>query len=410
MFKQIFETYKKSFTGLSRETWLLSTVILINRCGFMAVPFMSLYVTQYLHHSASDAGLIITLFGVGSIAGASTGGYLTDKIGYRPVQILSAMIGGSLFLVFAAITHFSTLCLLSLVISFFTEAFRPANFTATAAYAKEGTQTRSYSLNRFAMNIGWAVGTSLGGILASIDYRLLFVVDGSINIIAALCILWWLPSSKAHVKKMKEKLATTIVRRPWQDAIFIRFILVTTLFATCFFLMFRVAPLFFKEVWHMNESLIGLILALNGIIIALFEMVMISKIEKRRAPLQFAIIGSAFLGISFLFLILPSSVSILASVLSMILFTVGEMFALPFINTFVISRTDELNRGKYAASYTVCWSFAQVVGPAGGFYLAEKTSYALLWVLLFVFLIVCGFGYHFLHHRAKAEKTLLATY
>jgi len=232
MFRQIFQTYKKSFTGLSRETWLLSTVILINRCGFMAVPFMSLYVTQYLHRSASDAGLIITLFGIGSIAGASTGGYLTDKIGYRPVQILAAIIGGSLFLVFASITHFSTLCLLSLIISFFTEAFRPANFTATAAYAKEGTQTRSYSLNRLAMNIGWAVGTSLGGILASIDYRLLFVVDGSINIIAGLCILWWLPSAKAHVKKLKEKATNAVIKKPWQDAIFMRFIFVTTLFAT----------------------------------------------------------------------------------------------------------------------------------------------------------------------------------
>jgi predicted MFS family arabinose efflux permease len=409
MFRQIFQTYKKSFNGLSRETWLLSSVILINRCGFMAVPFMSLYVTQYLHRPASDAGLIITLFGAGSIAGASTGGYLTDKIGYRPVQILAAIIGGSLFLVFASITHFSTLCLLSLVISFFTEAFRPANFTATAAYAKEGTQTRSYSLNRLAMNIGWAVGTSLGGILASIDYRLLFVVDGSINIIAGLCILWWLPSAKAHVKKLKEKAMNAVIKKPWQDAIFIRFIFVTTLFATCFFLMFRVGPLFFKEVWKMNESLIGFILGLNGIIIAMFEMVMISRIEKRRAPLQFAIIGSAFLGISFLFLTLPSSVSVLASVISMVLFTVGEMFALPFINTFVISRTDELNRGKYAASYTVCWSFAQVVGPAGGFYLAEKISYNFLWVLLFVFLIICGFGYHFLHHRTRSEKSLLAT-
>src|SRR5205085_3534381 len=106
-----------------RETWLLGAVIFVNRCGYMAVPFMSLYVTQYLKRPASDAGLIITLFGVGSILGAATGGALTDKIGYRPVQSFASITGGSFFLLFAGITHFSTLCFLSVVISFFSEAF-----------------------------------------------------------------------------------------------------------------------------------------------------------------------------------------------------------------------------------------------------------------------------------------------
>lgn len=407
MLQTVFNTYKKSFTGLSRETWLLSTVILINRCGFMAVPFMSLYVTQYLHRSASDAGLLIALFGVGSVVGASTGGFLTDKIGYRPVQILSAIIGGSLFLLFAAIHHFSTLCGLALIISFFTEAFRPANFTATAAYAKKGTQTRSYSLNRFGMNIGWAVGSSLGGILAAINYKLLFIVDGSINIIAGLFILWLLPSGREQLKKLKEKLNSITVKRPWNDAVFIRFILVTTLFAVSFFLMFRVGPLFFKESWHINESVIGLIMGLNGIIIALFEMVIISRLEKRRAPLQYAVVGALFVAVSFLFLMVPGSFHVTAALLSIIFFTVGEMFALPFINTFVISRTDEFNRGQYAAGYTLCWSFAQVIGPWGGLAVAERFSYNALWVLLFIFLIGCAFGYSMLHHKTNDEKIVL---
>lgn len=408
MLQTIFNTYKKSFTGLSRETWLLSSVILINRCGFMAVPFMSLYVTQYLHRSASDAGLLIALFGMGSVAGASAGGYLTDKIGYRPVQILAAIIGGSLFLVFAAVDHFSTLCALSVIISFFTEAFRPANFTATAAYAKEGTQTRSYSLNRLGMNVGWAVGSSLGGLLASINYKLLFVVDGSINIIAGLSILWLLPSGREHIRKLKEKLASAIIKKPWQDGIFIRFLLVTTLLATCFFLMFRVGPLFLKEHWHIKESTIGFIMGLNGIIIALCEMILISRLEKRKAPLQYAIIGALLLSISFLVLIVPASLHIAIAFISIIFFTVGEMFAIPFINTFVISRTDELNRGQYAAGYTLCWSFAQVVGPWGGLQLAEKFSYNVLWVLVCMFLLGCALGYGLLHNKTRVENIVLA--
>ncbi|RYY65076.1 MAG: MFS transporter [Chitinophagaceae bacterium] len=402
LLRQVFRSYRQSFTGLSRETWLLATVILINRCGFMAVPFMSLYVTQHLHRPATDAGLVITLFGVGSIAGAAIGGILTDRVGYRPVQVGALLLGGTLFLLFARVTHFPTLCALSLVIPFFTEAFRPANFAATHAYAKPGTNTRSYALNRLAMNIGWAVGSALGGLLASVDYRLLFVVDGSISVLAGITLWILLPPLRAAMKA-----ARAAVRKGaqiWHDALFLRFMAVTTLFATCFFLMFRIGPLFFKEQWGLRESTIGLVLGFNGILIALFEMVLISRIEKRRAPLQFAILGALLLGASYLFLLLPAKTALLNALLSMLFFTAGEMFALPFINAFVNSRAREGNRGQFAAGYTLCWSCAQVIGPAGGFFLAERWGYGLLWVLLTLLLAGAGLGYHRLNGRIAAES------
>ncbi|WP_315818460.1 MFS transporter [Paraflavitalea speifideaquila] len=94
MILKIAHTYRSSFTGLSRETWLLSAIILVNRAGTMVVPFMSMYLTQQLHRSVADAGMVITLFGVGAVLGSAAGGYLIDKIGFRPVQILSSIIGG----------------------------------------------------------------------------------------------------------------------------------------------------------------------------------------------------------------------------------------------------------------------------------------------------------------------------
>ncbi|RYZ00566.1 MAG: MFS transporter [Chitinophagaceae bacterium] len=406
MFRSIIDTYRRSFSGLSRETWLLATVILINRCGYMAVPFMSLYVTQHLHRAPSDAGLVITLFGIGSIAGAAVGGTLTDRIGYRPVQIISLVAGGALFLVFAYVTHFATLCVLALVISFFIESFRPANFAATHTYAKPGTNTRSYALNRLAMNLGWAVGSSLGGLLASVNYRLLFLVDGGISIVAGLAVMLLLPTAAATARKLREQVKAAAARKPWQDALFLRFMLLTTLFATCFFLLFRIGPVFFKEQWHLNERTIGLLLAFNGVFIALFEMVLIARLEQRRPPLQYVIAGALFLAASYLFLALPSSLALVGGLLSMLLFTIGEMFALPFINTFVISRTTEHNRGQYAAGYTLCWSVAQVVGPAGGFFLAERWGYSFLWILLFALLLVTAWGFHSLHLKARHEKAL----
>lgn len=393
MFQQIIQAYKTSFSGLSRETWLLSIVILVNRCGYMAVPFMGLYVTQALHRPASDAGIIISLFGVGAILGATAGGKLTDMFGFRPVQIFSSLIGGLFFLIFSMVSHFSTLCVLAVLISFFYDAFRPANFTAIAAYAAEGKETRSYSLNRLATNVGWAVGISMGGIIASFNYRLLFIVDGVVSILVAIAIWMFLPAVKGFRKAVAAKMEGLVIRKPWQDPLFIKFLLLSTVFATCFFLMFRVVPVFFKEVWHLDEALIGMVLGVNGVIIALFEMVMISKIENKRSPVFYIVTGVLIVGLSFATLMLPKFLPVVVALISVSCFTFGEMFAIPFINTFVIKRSNEFNRGQYAAGYTVAWSIAQVVGPTSGFYLAERMGYPFLWISITLLLLCCAYGY-----------------
>lgn len=407
MFKLILNTYKTSFSGLSRQTWLLSIVMMFNRCGSMAVPFMGLYVTQSLHRSEMDAGLIITLFGVGSILGSATGGKLTDMIGFRPVQILSSIIGGLLFILFSTITHFSTLCILAVVISFFSEAFRPANFTAVAHYATEGTITRSYSLNRLAVNIGWSVGISLAGIIASFNYKLLFIVEGAVSIIVGILILSFLPQVKGFIKKAKENALNMVIMKPWKDVFYVKFILLTTVFITCAFLMFRVVPVFFKEQWHIDEFAIGIIIGINGAVIALFEMIMINKIEARRPPMFFIIIGAVFFAVSYMMLSAPISFHIFAAVVVIIIFTGGEMFSLPFINTIVISRSNAHNRGLYAAGYTLSWSCAQVIGPLFGFYIAENLGYNWLWFGLACVLLLCAWGFNRLGKEGvKTEKVM----
>ncbi|OWK71014.1 MFS transporter [Pedobacter sp. AJM] len=405
MFKLILNTYKSSFSGLSRETWLLSIVMMFNRCGSMAVPFMGLYVTQSLHRSEMDAGLIITLFGVGSILGSATGGKLTDMIGFRPVQILSSIIGGLLFIFFSTITHFSTLCVLAVVISFFSEAFRPANFTAVAHYATEGTITRSYSLNRLAVNIGWSIGISMAGIIASINYKLLFIVEGGVSIIVGILILSFLPQVKGFIQKAKENAINMVIMKPWKDIFYVKFILLTTVFITCAFLMFRVVPVFFKEQWHIDEFAIGIIIGINGSVIALFEMIMINKIEAKRSPMFFIIIGAILFSISYILLGAPVGYHLVAAVVIIIIFTGGEMFSLPFINTIVISRSNEHNRGLYAAGYTLSWSFAQVIGPLFGFFVAKNFGYNWLWFGLTCLLLLCAWGFNMLNNK-KGEVML----
>ena len=66
----------------------------------------------------------------------------------------------------------------------------------------------------------------------------------------------------------------------------------------------------------------------------------------------------------------------------MVVMTLGEILALPFMNTFWTSRSADHNRGQYAGLYTIAWSIAQTAGPFLGAQLAEYAGFNVLWWVL----------------------------
>ncbi|MFD2145719.1 hypothetical protein [Mucilaginibacter antarcticus] len=97
MLSYTFNLYRNAYTGLSKNSWYLGVVMLINRSGTMVVPFLSIYCIQQLHFSIVQAGIIMALFGAGALAGAFLGGKLVDKIGFYDLQV-GALLSGGLFL------------------------------------------------------------------------------------------------------------------------------------------------------------------------------------------------------------------------------------------------------------------------------------------------------------------------
>ena len=378
MLKATAQTYQKAYSGLSRSTWLLSLIMLINRSGTMVVPFMTLYLTSpKMGYTVGQAGIVFGLFGLGAFCGAYLGGKLTDKIGYYPVQLITLIGGGILFIVLGQMKSYSLICLFTFLVSFVGEAFRPANSTAIAFYSNEQNRTRSYALNRLAINLGWAVGSAIGGVLAKINYELLFWIDGITNIMAAFVMLIFLKPVKRKINVdtiQQSNSAVTALR----DKTFMLFIIVTALFASCFFQVFTNLPVFLKNNLHLSEPYIGLLMAINGIMIAVIEMVLVYKLEGQRKSMVYITAGVALTGISFWLLNIPFNGAFIAFSM-IILITFGEILAMPFMNSYWISRTQTTNRGQYAALYTMAWSAAQTLGPMGGAQLAQHFGFTVLW-------------------------------
>lgn len=384
------KTYRNAYAGLSKETWLLSLIMLINRSGTMVVPFMALYLTE-MGYSVGESGIVIGLFGAGAFSGAWLGGRLTDKIGFYPVQLFTLLMGGILFFVLGQMHTYPLICIFTFVLSFVNESFRPANSTAIAFYSKEENRTRSYALNRLAINLGWAVGSATGGFLANINYELLFWVDGFTNISAAI-LMWILLKPVNYVPSKKTKLDDPLIRSVYKDKTYVSFAVITMLFACCFFQLFNNLPVFLKHDLHLSKPFIGILMSCNGIIIALLEMVMIYKLEGRRKNIYYISVGVLIVGLSFLLLTIPAEPALIAGCM-IVTVTFGEILSMPFMNSYWIARTQPSNRGQYAALYTMAWSAAQTLGPFGGAQLAEHAGFNVLWWTVGVLAIIASFSF-----------------
>jgi len=243
--------------------------------------------------------------------------------------------------------------------------------------------------------LGWSAGAALGGFLAAYSYHSLFWVDGCTNILAAIMLLKLIPRSHI-VKAEKNKIEITKTSSAYKDTVYLVFIGLSILFAACFFQLFTMQPVFYKTQWLLNERTIGFLMSLNGLLIVFIEMILIHKLESRRHPLNYISAGVIMVGIGFVLLnVMPPG--ILAGILVVIFITLGEMFAMPFMNSFWITRTNNNNRGEYAGLYTMAWSTAQVLAPTAGAQLINFGGFSLLWWILGGVCLVSAIGFNILY-------------
>lgn len=403
MFAKTITLYKQAYSGLSSSTWWLSLVMLVNRSGTMVLPFMSIYLTSpSMGYSIAQAGIVMGLFGIGAVAGGYIGGRMTDSAGFYPVQVATLVGGGILFIILGQMKSYPLICVFSFLLSAVNEAFRPANGTAVAAYSEENNRTRSYALNRLAINLGWAVGGAVGGYIASVDYKLLFWVDGITNIVAALLLLYFLPPSINYVKPVKQEQLPRDQRTAYTDKYYIIFILLTIVFATCFFQMFSTLTVYFKKDLGFSESYIGFLMAVNGLVITFVEMVLVFKLEGKRKNTFYISCGVFLCGIAYL---MPNLLILthLAAILMILLITFGEILSMPFMNAFWISRTASHNRGQYAGLYTIAWATAQTCGPLFGSLIADDHGFPLLWWIVGSVCLAGSMGFYVLHKNMKTN-------
>ena len=388
------------FGGLPREVWLLALTQFINRSGTMVVFFASVYLHSDLGISLPQVGIIMSMFGAGSLIGVYTGGWLVDRIGYYPVMLSSLLMGGSMFLLVSLLESFVPLCVGMFMLSALGEAYRPANMAAVSQFAGKEIFTRSISLNRLAINLGFAAGPALGGLLASHNYKFIFYADG-ITCMAAACMVFAFLRPAGALRQTQHAQHTGARVSAFSDKPYRWFLLIACAYAFCFFQFFTTLPLYYKAELAISEGKIGLLMGLNGLLVAGIEMLLIYKIERRLSPMHFVAAGALLLVLAYLMLLVSGAMAWLALITVVISFS--EMLAMPFMTTYMNSRAQPYNRGQYASLYVMAWSVAQMLAPVVATQFIDRVGYNALWIFLAAVSAALMIAARAMHNREQSR-------
>ena len=369
----------RGLKGIPKNIWLLSAATLINRSGTMVLPFLALYFAKELKVSVSEAGLALVAFGLGSLISAPFVGRLSDRFGPLSIMKLSLFASGFMLFLFSFIDNYNIALIVTFLWSALSEAFRPANLTFISNETAPGQRKTAFALNRIAINLGMSIGPVIGGILAYYNYHLLFYVDGVTSIMAA-GFLMISPFEKFHEEEVIKE-AVLAPQKIYKDKRFIYYILALLPVEFVFFQHLGAVPIYFVKELHYTEAIYGILMAINTVIIIFVEVPLNSAMSHWRDSSSLAL-GSLLCAIGFGMMAFSANIYYL--VLSIIVWTFGEMIFFPSSASFLSNIAPKDKVGEYMGYYQMNFSFSFMVAPWLGAIVLENYGSTILWGATFV--------------------------
>ncbi|MCH6257370.1 MFS transporter [Puniceicoccaceae bacterium K14] len=364
--KQFWLTIRTDIGSLPRPVYILVFGQFINRLGAFVYPFLSLYLTEKGYALVLVSGVLAAIAG-GNLLGPIVGGYLSDAIGRRNTIVLS-LAGSSVSLISVYYSDgYVTLLVTAAIYGFSSFLFGPPSNALIADLVTADSRITAYTLMRLAINLGFAVGPMVAGVLYMTSPMLIFVGDAATTMVFAVLAFCMLPHG---LRTVKGKVSSPkVVLKSWGDALssvnrnyeYKQFLLAIFLMGIAFCQIFSLLALTTREA-GISPKVYGIVMGFNGLLIVLVEIPLIQYIKRFESRKVLAI-GYVLVGIGCaLFGVVDSMMGFF---LAMFVFTIGEIVALPIGMAYSSNLAPEKFRGRYFGLRGMTWALSNLAGSLG---------------------------------------------
>jgi MFS family permease len=366
-------TLRQNLRALPRQAWVLYAGTFINRFGSFVMVFLVTYMTSR-GFSPSQAGLALAAYGAGHLVASSVGGHLTDRIGRRPTIAISMFSSALAVLALWQAGQLWLIILLASLTGLAAELYRPASSALLADLTPPEARVTAYSVYRLAINLGFAVGPAVAGLIAQRSFFWLFIVDALTSVIFGVIALVSIVEPPRGVRAAEEKgeFLRTMVR----DRRMMLFLAASIAVSCVFFQAESTFPLHVLASGY-SRATFGRLISLNGVLIIVFELGL-TALTQHLVPQRVIAVGFAMAGLGFALNAIGHTLPLMT--LAVVVWSFGEIIASPVAGAYLATMAPEAFRGRYMGAWAMTWSLGLILGPGVGTFLFQHMERA-LWPL-----------------------------
>jgi MFS family permease len=358
--------------GLPPTYWILWTGALINRLGGFVMPLLALYLTGERGISVEQVGLVVSLYGAGALLSGPIGGFFADHSGRRRTLIGGLLLGALAMLHLGFARSALHISLAAFLLGLLGELYRPVISAAIADVVPARDRARAYGILYWAVNLGFAVGSALGGAMSKYGWYLLFVGDAATTL--AYAVIVWLRVPETRPVRMVHE-ARQPLWAPLRDRPFVAFCALIMLVGLLFNQAFVTLPIDLRD-HGLSPASYGGLIALNGVLIFLLQPLvsrLLSAYARHRVlAAAAALVGTGF-GMTALVRTLPGYV------VSIAVWTLGEIVMAGIGPTVAADAAPAAQRGAYQGLFHMSFGVAALAAPALGSFVLGRFGPAALW-------------------------------
>ncbi|WP_055532507.1 MDR family MFS transporter [Streptomyces graminilatus] len=389
---------RESVSGLPREFWWLWTSTLVNRLGAFVATFMAIYLTMGRGYSASYAGLVVSLHGLGGVVSSISSGVMTDRLGRRPTLLISQTSTALSVALLGFMHHPVAIAVVAFLVGMASNASRPAVQAMMADIVRPEDRVRAFSLNYWAINLGFAVSSAGAGFIAEVSYVAGFLVEAGMTLACAVVVFLKLPESRpARATKEARAEASVGLGTVLRDGRFMSVVGLSFLVALVFQQGSVGLPIAMGAAGFTPADY-GMVVAVNGVLIVALQIPVTRFIEHQDAR-RLLVASSLLAGYGFGLTAFAGSVGVF--VLTVCVWTLAEIVNAPTQTGLVVQLSPLHGRGRYQGMYTMSWAVAGLIAPLMSGFVIDRFGAEWLWGLCAVVGTVAGVGYWVLMGRVS---------
>lgn len=364
--------FREVSAGAPRSYWYVWWGTLVNRLGGFVVPLLTIYLTTQRHVEVKDAGAIVSGFGAGQIVASIVGGHMTDRLGRRVTMLISLFGGAVAMLVLGHVRGLPAIAAAVIALGFVGEVYRPAVSAFIADVVAPAHRVAAYGLLYWAVNLGFAIATALGGLLARLDFGILFVADAATMAAFAIIVAVAVPETRPAVVAASARPPSVAW---WRDRVFATFVGLN--FLLVLMPMQTGAVLSAHFVWQgFSPAAYGLVMGFNGLLIIIFQPLVLARVVKLD-PDRMLVVAALLYGAGMLAHGLAPW--IVAHIGAVIVWTVAELLESSVRSAMVAAMAPPDARGRYNGAFVMTWGLGALVAPRIGTQIWEDVSPLALW-------------------------------